>query len=252
LKEKQLRLSHVMPRSFIVARKKNGQTINFNEDKNEYKYDNYDPKEKLLCDDCEKFLSREYEQYGIKLLKDFRTITKTETEIIFNKYNYPRFYLFLISILWRASVASIVEYDRIWLSEEVKELLRISILEKKIIINSLTESSDILKISDIIKISMVRIFDKHSQVDDAIIKGIFLPLRVEASDRNAFFYFMVDGFFFVFNIFSANSLHQMMNWDVRSEIKDSIKLVIEKCDIREFNVTLRLFSSITNRNNKTC
>jgi len=76
--------------------------------------------EKLLCWDCEQKLQKEYETPSIKLLKEFEQhlapMTKQPTGVSFSPpydadymasgIQYASFKLFVLSVLWRMSVAS--------------------------------------------------------------------------------------------------------------------------------------------------
>lgn len=96
-------------------------------------------REALLCQNCETFMNREYEHYGIDTFRkiasqDFndplhvRRIQDKENEgIIIGGIDYKRFKLFLLSILWRASVSNREEFNQIELGEH-NDIIRQMIL----------------------------------------------------------------------------------------------------------------------------
>lgn len=63
-------------------------------------------REKLLCDNCEQLFSK-WERYSYSVLFDdeAKLLSRTEKRIHLNEIDYPKFKLFLLSLLWRMSVA---------------------------------------------------------------------------------------------------------------------------------------------------
>jgi len=98
LAESDLQQSHVIPRSYFKRLKKeNGKIVLF-EDGIKSLVGNFDPKEPMLCRNCEQFLSINYEQYGIRVLRDHKNFRKNADHIIIGSFQYEKFYLYLLSI----------------------------------------------------------------------------------------------------------------------------------------------------------
>ena len=100
----ELQESHIIPRSiFKSLKRKSGQLAKVNGvSGTPLVKENSDLKEPLLCKNCEQFLSVSYEQYGTRLFKNPNGVTKKENHIEFANFEYEKYYLYLLSILWRA------------------------------------------------------------------------------------------------------------------------------------------------------
>ena len=70
---KELQDSHIIPRSYFKPLKdESGQLLVVSSNKLiGMKVSNADPKEKLLCWDCEQLICNNYEAYGTRLFKDY-------------------------------------------------------------------------------------------------------------------------------------------------------------------------------------
>jgi hypothetical protein len=82
---------------------------------NDIKYLQKGYREKLLCEDCEQFLNRNYELYfnNIWYEKGYKLKRITKEKITLKGIDYSKFKLFLLSILWRASISRIDVFDQI-------------------------------------------------------------------------------------------------------------------------------------------
>lgn len=102
LKDKKLLKSHILPEFFYEPLYDPPHRFNIlytgAGEKNEYKQKGI--YEKLLCDDCEKLLSK-YEKYASGLFCDGIALKTNVTGI-----NYQKFKIFQLSILWRAGVST--------------------------------------------------------------------------------------------------------------------------------------------------
>lgn len=83
-------------------------------------------KERLLCEDCEKFLNENYEKYANSALKNmkFEPIEKDINKV--SGLDYKRFKLFLLSILWRAAVSSKIAFEGVTLGpheEKIRKMI---------------------------------------------------------------------------------------------------------------------------------
>lgn len=91
----------------------------------------------ILCQECERRLSR-YEEYGKRMVfgntaaKSQRLIknigNRNILEISGNVYDYRKFKLYLLSILWRASISGRKFFENISLSPTDNETLRVMLL----------------------------------------------------------------------------------------------------------------------------
>lgn len=187
----ELKDSHIMPRSiFKSLKKKNGQLTKVTCLPNTpLTKENTDLKEPLLCQDCEQLLSTNYEQYGTRLFKDTRKVTKKETHIEFSDFNYPQYYLYLLSILWRASISTLDEFSEVSLPSELSEILRYCVKNNTIQINN------DLRIDNFFRVSVFRLIDSTNSLTDEIIKGILTTIiHSKNNSGETEFYFSTDGF----------------------------------------------------------
>jgi hypothetical protein len=171
----ELQDSHIIPRSYFKSLKgKSGQLfIVSTDEKIDVKLSNSDPKEKLLCWKCEQYISRNFEQYGTRLFKDHRKVKRTKNVVIFSQFRFKEFYLFLISIFWRASISNLPKYEHIDLGNQLNDLLRHCLINKKIKIQTS------LRLDHFFKISVIRIIDKSKQLKDMDIKKTLFDLQFD-------------------------------------------------------------------------
>lgn len=153
LKEGELQKSHIIPRSYFKRLKKDDGKIMVVQEGKKSITGNFDPKEPMLCRDCEQFLSISYEHYGILVLRDHKNFRKNSDHIVIASFQYEKFYLYLISILWRASIAKHMYYDTVQGSENLDDLLRYCIAQKKLRINKVSG----LRLDHFIKISVFKL-----------------------------------------------------------------------------------------------
>ncbi len=119
-KEKELIKAHIIPKNFYI----------------DYKTDKYKAvdsltgkwtsiqcgvyDENILCSACDNSILRELDNYGYKILLKsvYKNIYQKDKEnccaiykLVPPEYNYLKLRKFLISILWRASVSKIIDYE---------------------------------------------------------------------------------------------------------------------------------------------
>jgi len=135
-KENELRNSHIIPEFFYVHlydAKHRAQCMSSTGSKQDYKRRRPIQKgyrEKLLCDDCEKLLNTRYENDYKKLWFDKDILPQTLIEgeqIILEGLDYHKFKQFHLSILFRASVSSLSEFQHVNLGPHEEELRKILI-----------------------------------------------------------------------------------------------------------------------------
>jgi hypothetical protein len=132
LQDKPLRNSHIIP-EFLYKHEK------LYDDKYRYLRLSLDPtnpnvyehkgrREELLCTDCENLLNQRYERYARQVLYDKRQqhSTQTPSAEILNNLDYARLKLFQLSILWRASMSSLPEFNSVTVGpheERIRQML---------------------------------------------------------------------------------------------------------------------------------
>jgi hypothetical protein len=239
----ELQESHIIPRSYFKSLKgKSGQLFTVSTDELvEAKLSNSDPKEELLCWECEQFISRNFEQYGTRLFKDYKKVKKMKDAVIFNQFRFKEFYLYLISILWRASISNLTRYEHVELGEKLNNLLRQCLKERKIKIQTS------LRLDHIFKISVIRIVDKTKQITDIEIKNIFIDINYQkgsSGDDGILWNFMVDGFLIVYYLSPEEDIHACRTKRNYAQITDKQRLVVPIADMSNFSHILDGFSSM--------
>lgn len=227
--EKELLESHSIPRSYFKRLKKNDSQLVIFQKGIRPKLENVDPKEPLLCLECEQFISQEYESYGIRLLRNHNNIRKNSDHIIINSFDYKRFYLFLLSILWRASISKNDHYSTVNGVPELDDLMRHCIKNKQVRINKLSH----LKVDNFIRICVFRLIDTTNNIPDHVIKSIlsnFAFRKIDQIDGVAW-YFLVEGFA-IFYVFSAGKdYHDVIRMRLKSQLTSGSHQKIFKIDI---------------------
>ncbi|TXH93011.1 MAG: hypothetical protein E6Q75_16855 [Rheinheimera sp.] len=242
---KKLKMSHIIPSSYFRSLKNgnnSGQLVLVSTDeKTPPKISNSDPKERLLCHDCEQFLSGRYEQYGTRLLRDPKSTKKFDTYVLVKNFRYKTFYLYLLSILWRASVSEIV-YPEIKLGDELNNLILYHIKN-----NTLRTGSG-FRIDHFLKISVFRLTDLSGSIPDSTIKKIIMNIGTESGEQpedGAIFYFMADGFLIVFYINAEKSIQIQLTKKIFAQLKNTQSIKIPIHDIKEFKQINDGFNSIS-------
>ncbi|MEC4090141.1 hypothetical protein [Pseudoalteromonas rubra] len=237
-----LKKSHIIPRSYFKSLKsKGGQLISVTcDDVTEPKRTNSDPKEKLLCEACESFLSDNYERYGTRLFKDTKNVNKTKKYIEFNGFKFKEYYLFLISILWRASVSSMPEFSAVDLGRKFEEYLESCLKNKSI------KLSTALRLEHIIKISVLRVVDNITGLEDDSIRGALLHFGVQADETKRgpiAYYFMTSGFLITYYLSVEPDLHALRTKKIMGQITNRPTLKVPKVEITNLKQVYDAFDS---------
>lgn len=227
-----LQKSHIIPRSYFRGLKKgSGQLYEVKSTTSvEVNLTNADPKENLLCRECEQYLSVTYERYGTRLLKDAKTQKGKET-LTFNSFRYKEFYLYLISILWRASISNIDRYKHIDLGAQINDLLCHCVKHKKLMINAP------LKLDHFFKISVIRLRDDSKQLNDHTLGKIMFDINVEFGERPSdgiLYYFVVDGFLITYHLLPEENIEMVQVKKNFAQISSKSTMRIPIRDISEF------------------
>lgn len=226
LLEKELELSHSIPRAYISKIKENGKLVLVNENSC-VTSGSFDPKEHMLCEDCEDFLADNYESYGIPVLRTRRNVVKHKTYISVNNINYKKYYLFLLSIFWRVSVSEIDFYNTVSNMKGLGDLMRYAIY------NDTLKAVGGIRIDQIVKICIFRVVDTTGTIPDKDIKKTMSNFAQEVNDnvKQVVWYFVVEGFLIVYTILIGNDIHEHRYTKFVSQLSDSKEQRFQKKDI---------------------
>jgi hypothetical protein len=131
-KKKPLRKSHIIPEFFYrPGYDEKGRLFVVREGISEDRYIQKGIREYLLCSECEHFLNDNYEKYFYEFWYKKKNILKETVGKIYKVIglDYAKAKLFLLSILWRASVASGKDYNQVMLGPH-ESIIRDMILSK--------------------------------------------------------------------------------------------------------------------------
>jgi hypothetical protein len=242
-----LEKSHAIPRSvFKQAKKGSGQLVVLKNDTEFKPFDtNIDPKEYLLCKKCEHFLSTEYEKNSLEYLRNPNNFNTHEnfTEIV--KINYEKFYLFLISILWRASLSKSSFYEGVCLPEEFEDVLKSCIVRKRI------RMQTSIKLDQVIPVSIVKLKDSHKILSDKALKTIIMPFYQESDETNKTHQFQVsfNGYLFIYWLKAHKDLHALRTYNPPERLQKA-PFKMNHIDIRELSAFIDAFDSAKNYSSK--
>jgi len=202
---------------------------------------NFDPKEKLLCRACEEFLSDNYERYGTRLFKSSYGVKKTRRYIEFNGFKYLEYYLFLISILWRASVSSLEEFSNVQLQPKVECLLASSIKNKSIKLHTS------LMLDHFIRISVLRVVDSNTGVSDEVIQSVLLQFGVEpgkTAKDGLVYYFMINGFLICYFFSAGEDICDARTKRISGQLINRSQIKIPKVELTELKQVHEAFNAV--------
>lgn len=230
LKEKTILKSHIIPRSCFKKIKRNKSQlaviIGGRVEKS-----NCNPTEYLLCADCEHFLNINYERYGVSVLRDHKNIIKNKDHVIIKNFDYKKFYLYLISIFWRASISSEDYYASVSLSAELNELLRECIIRNEIKISRHSN----LKIDVFFRVCVFRVVDPTKNLSDDYLKGMMTNFGFEKQNdgRILAYYIFIEGFAIYFCLSSLKDIHDARSLKLKSQLVSGSHQKIYKVDVSE-------------------
>ncbi|WP_130245363.1 hypothetical protein [Pseudoalteromonas rubra] len=236
---KELRKSHIIPRSYFKHAKSNGQLVWVNEGEELAKLTNSDPKERLLCQSCEQLLSQKYENYGTRIFLDRSKISRCKHDdnlLVFKDYDYLKVFLYLASILWRALVSN--RYSNMDLGQ-FNEMLRQCILKGKICIKAC------LRLDHFLHIYVCKIRDKSGQITGEQMRRVILDLNVEETRHpgdGIIYYMMLHGFLIVYHCSAVNDIQEKNAKKGIGKLKKKGKMLIEIKDLTDFDVLVRVFN----------
>ncbi len=130
LNERVLRNSHIIPEFlYSPGYDEKHRLIKIQKNTQKTNYEQKGLREKLLCDKCETLLNDRFEKYFDNLWRNNFPKVASGSELVFKKLDYTRFKLFLLSILWRASVSKKDAFRKISLGDKHENNIRKMILE---------------------------------------------------------------------------------------------------------------------------
>lgn len=141
--------------------------------------------ERLLCIDCEGILQK-YEDYGKTILYDeVKPFIKQKRKAYYTtEYDYKKFKLFSLSLLWRASICNLSMFNLINLGP-YEETLR-----------------DILFYEKLIQVNEFPCFIWQLQNGPSLADGVFMeifPTKAK-KDRKTVYHLIIDGLYFFFGV----------------------------------------------------
>ena len=241
--------SHILPKSF-TRRMRAGSpqvaAVYMRKEPNAVK-SNGEHAEYLLCSACEHLLKIKYEDYGTRIFVEKNSIEDGGKNVLIRGFRYNTFYLFVVSIMWRASVSSLEIYKSSQPLSEFGRLFKPCILNETLNVSSLPG----VVLNKFLKISVQRIFDHTSQIPqhslDSIIYGANVS-RGEVVEDGVHFFFMVDGYLVCASLFPLNSPHAD-NWLVGGRVINRSTLKIPKVSFYEIKEIYEGISAIATTTN---
>ncbi|WP_434774750.1 hypothetical protein [Pseudomonas oryzihabitans] len=154
--------------------------------------DNVDWKERLLCEECEIFVSNRYEVSQIRFLRNGRLVVRHPNRITFTEFNYRKFYIFWLSILWRTSISSHPAFKGIELGADLDSVLR------KVILSEDMSLHPGHCISEFITVGLLKIKPFDFFTDDTL-KNMLMTIHLPGRPKNSSMYMIVEGFLVCFH-----------------------------------------------------
>lgn len=243
--EKLLRKSHIIPQSYYRRIKSgNGQLLKVKGDKTTPPaLDNSDPKDRLLCQDCEQFIEKNYEKEGTQFFKPRSTTIVMPNYIKIKKFKYRIIYLYFLSIIWRASESSLPQYKELTLGN-------IAPLIRQCLINKSLSISPQVRIDHFIKICVVRITEKSGTISDRLIKKCLIDIALDKGEELSegfLYYFMIDGFLVCYLFKAVENFELQKTARYLSQLEDRSSIKLQKVDISELSQLSSLFSEVTRK-----
>lgn len=242
---KPLQRSHIIPQSYFRRLKnQGGQLLKVSSDETTPPIlDNCDPKDRLLCWDCEQFINKNYEQLGTQFFKKRPSTVVMQDYIKIKKFKYRIIYLYFMSILWRVSESSLPQYRNINLGD-ISPVVRECLRRKNISLNSQ------VRLDHFIKICVVRITEKSNNIPDSVIKKCLMDMTIEKGEKPSegiLYYFMIDGFLITYLFKMEGNFELQKAAKYLSQLEDRSSIKIQKVDISELSSISKLFSTLTRK-----
>lgn len=244
---KPLENSHIIPRSFYKRIKKGtGQLLVIKEYK-EPKLSNSDPKEKLLCFDCEQYLSKNYESYGTSIMRKSDNVIHNKECIYINNFRYKTFYIFYLSILWRASISNHPSFSAVSLDSSLERLIAECIIADKIKIGA----GSSMRLDHFFRLSIVRLVDVTNNIADSVIRSVISSFRIvkaeNATVRAIIYYIILDGFLVTYVLTAGKDIHSARANRIKSQLLPGSSIKIDKVDIGTLKEVRDMFNLLIDK-----
>lgn len=191
---KKLSVSHIIPHGLIrISKGGHRQVIAIDSTPGiPPRMDNANWTEKLLCSECEEFLNFSYEKSQLSKLKGVKDkVDSRYDRLTIYNIDYRRFYLFWLSIFWRASVAEHEAFP-FTLPDDLNSLMRTAIKSRDPMIGGFSLPS-------YIQIGMVRIVSERDW-DAASTRGLMTSFYSLPNGGAQCYVFVVAGFAILYQL----------------------------------------------------
>ncbi|ERH51200.1 hypothetical protein O203_23925 [Ectopseudomonas chengduensis] len=198
----------------------------------------------MLCRDCESFISRQYENYGTQLFTRTSQIIENDDYIYILKFRHTEYYLFIITILWRAAVSDLQIYREIKPLENAESIFRQCIRNKTLSIDSAGK----LRIDDFIKITIFRLTDPTNEIPQEALNKIMYSLSLErgkTAEDGVHYFFTVDGYLITASVFPTSS-PVLKQWYPVGRLRNRSYLKIPKVSYHELEQIRNGIDAIAN------
>ncbi|WP_429110347.1 hypothetical protein [Aeromonas media] len=253
-KEAELQESHIFPRSYFKRIKSGGgQVLEITTDRDSQpSLSNFDPKEHLLCFECEQHISNKYEAYGTQIFRRAKDIERECLHVKIKNFNYNKFYLFLTSILWRASISTIERYRHINFDEKMNTRFAMCLLKESV------RLSPSIKLDHFFRVSIFRLKDFSRQLDDDFIKNLFIDLHIGKTENindGITYSYVIDGCLVMINLNCYDDIHQQRVIRIKNQMtnKNTLKIpFINIIDVKSVAETIAVaIEKLSSPPNKT-
>lgn len=194
LQDKELLLSHVIPNAFLKrAKRSSPQLIRLSIGSQAGPLlDNVNWRERLLCEECEAFISNRYEVSQIRFLRNGRLVIPHPNRITFTEFNYRKFYIFWLTILWRTSISSHPAFRGFELGADLDDILRRVVLHEDMRLDPGHCISEFIEVG-LLKIKPFDIFT------DETLKKMLMTMYLPGRPGGSSMYMLVEGFLICFH-----------------------------------------------------
>jgi hypothetical protein len=192
LKFKSLRKSHAIPNSSFKKIFNGRQAVVVTDDGEYAKKTNDSWWTEQLCDDCEKFLNKNYDAYSLARLRGDRGGKIPQNEYLtLQDVDFARLYTFFLSVFWRAANSDDPAYRRVFITHQPwNEQIR------KYLYAQNQDLIGLLKIATI-RLSFLKDMREEKFLKDNCLSEIIpMPFhRLDEKNERVSFCFIMEGFF---------------------------------------------------------
>lgn len=220
--DKGLRKSHVVPEFLYSSLYSNKEKRIYSvplDGRSKLKVLQQGLKELLLCDECECQLSR-YEKYAHQIIyvggNSERIVTDSPEFFVVAGIEYPQLKLFLMSLLWRASVSKLEFFARVTLGPYEEQLRRMLLAEEP-------------GPAELFGCQITAV-----ELDRELLEVIRMPDKVHL-DGHTSYRFLIAGFMYVYTV--SKHIHQFPGTGFF--LTDCGSLFVHKSNAREMKFLIR-------------